>query len=82
MIQTYTIVLWIDKQRRTAEEMVQILHTIFDCMGHLDPRAVPRYETVWRKRDAVALDGSEESLKQVVSAAMKKMPASKIKNDQ
>ena len=37
------------------------------------PGAVPRYETVWRKRDAVALDGSEESLKQVVSAAMKKM---------
>lgn len=73
MFQTYTIVLWLNKQRRSAEEATQLLHTIFDCMGHLDPRAVPRYETVRRKRDAIALDGSEESLKQVVSAAMKKM---------
>ena len=73
MFQIYKIILWLDKQRRPATEMVQILHAIFDCMGHLDPRAVPRYETVWRKRDAAALDGSEESLKQVVSAAMKKM---------
>lgn len=68
MIQTYTMVFWLNNKHRGADEISQIIYDLFGCLNCFDHRILPRYRTARSKRAAQEVETSIQHLRNMISA--------------
>lgn len=73
MIQTYTMVFWLNRKRRSANEISKIIYDLFECLNRFDCRILPRYRTAQSKRDVQDIATSRQHLERTISADMARL---------